>query len=115
MRYITDLNGGLIFSDNFTRSINSSLYLAENKSIQEITLTVRPEPEKEEEFVLDLSQIPNAFSPNNDGKNDRWEILEINRFNEARIKIFNRWGVLVYKANPFFGSWNGESNTNQFF
>lgn len=89
--------------------------LLENKSIQEITLTVRPEPEKEEEFVLDLNQIPNAFSPNNDGKNDRWEILEINRFNEARIKIFNRWGVLVYKANPFFGSWNGESNTNQFF
>ena len=75
--------------------------LLENKSIQEITLTVRPEPENEEEFVLDLNQIPNAFSPNNDGKNDRWEILEINRFNEARIKILNRWGVLVYKANPF--------------
>ena len=33
-----------------------------------------------------------AISPNGDGINDEWEILDIDRYPNAEIKIFNRWG-----------------------
>ena len=40
------------------------------------------------EFVL-----YDAISPNGDGINDEWEILDIERYPKFfEIKIFNRWG-----------------------
>lgn len=47
--------------------------------------------------------IPNVFSPNNDGRNDRFQILKSRELN-AQVNtylIFNRWGSLVYKASNF--------------
>ena len=37
-----------------------------------------------------------AISPNGDGINDEWEILDIEKYPSAEIKIFNRWGTLIY-------------------
>ncbi|WP_372948386.1 Ig-like domain-containing protein [Mariniphaga sp.] len=60
--------------------------------------------------------IPNAFSPNNDGVNDYFEIQGIEHYQGNSIEIFNRWGNRVYRANnygietsPTF--WDGKSNT----
>lgn len=64
-------------------------------------------------FTISLPElfIPDAFSPlNNDGRNDLWLIEGLDRYNRVSIQIFNRWGGLVYEANPFDGQWNG-SNT----
>ena len=41
--------------------------------------------------------IPTAFSPNNDGVNDKWEIEHINLYAEVTIEIFNRWGQLIFE------------------
>lgn len=54
--------------------------------------------------------IPNAFTPNNDGKNDIWLIENIYRYKNASIYIVNRWGVLVYQSSNFDGIWEGNSN-----
>ena len=54
--------------------------------------------------------IPNAFTPNNDGKNDEWSIDNIYRYNIASIYIVNRWGMVVFQEEKFKGSWNGRSN-----
>lgn len=52
--------------------------------------------------------IPNAFSPNNDGKNDVFfdgtPVLNVNSFN---MLIFNRWGQIVYSTDSFFRPWDG--------
>ena len=50
--------------------------------------------------VYDL-YIPNAFSPNLDGVNDRFVVYaQSNRVNRiATIEVFNRWGQLVYQEN----------------
>lgn len=55
---------------------------------------------------------PNAFSPNNDGRNDVYEIIGLNRDCATfTCKIFNRWGKLVAtldELNPVWdGTWNG--------
>jgi gliding motility-associated-like protein len=53
--------------------------------------------------------IPNTFTPNNDGVNDVWEvILEPNCWTEVEVRVFNRWGDLVFESfDPYYLSWNG--------
>lgn len=52
--------------------------------------------------------IPNAFSPNGDGINDTWAIPAAGAFENARIKIYNRYGNLVYQNAGIFQSWDGK-------
>ncbi len=40
--------------------------------------------------------IPTAFTPNNDGQNDTWEISNLNMFPASIIQVYNRWGELVF-------------------
>ena len=40
-----------------------------------------------------------AISPNGDGVNDEWEILDIDRYPDAEIQIFNRWGSLIFSSS----------------
>ncbi len=44
--------------------------------------------------------VPSGFTPNNDGVNDFFEIQNIEQY-ENEVKIFNRWGNIVYKANNY--------------
>ena len=62
--------------------------------------------------VCDTLFIPSGFSPNGDGVNDFFEISAINRYPDAVLKIFNRWGDLVYSKEHYDNSWNGFSNTD---
>lgn len=45
--------------------------------------------------------VPNVFSPNNDGDNDRFRIGGLEPFDGAHIQIFNRWGTLVFTHDDF--------------
>ena len=49
--------------------------------------------------------IPNIFSPNRDLTNDEFIIYGIN--DRFEIKIYNRWGNIVFEENPYNNSWNG--------
>ncbi|HKK60457.1 MAG TPA: gliding motility-associated C-terminal domain-containing protein, partial [Salinivirga sp.] len=42
---------------------------------------------------------PSAFSPNRDGHNDYWGIQGIDVNMDFNLKIFNRWGQLVFESN----------------
>ena len=51
-----------------------------------------------------------AITPNGDGINDEWEILDIDRYPNAEIQIFNRWGSLIFSssgANYNNNKWQG--------
>lgn len=52
-------------------------------------------------------KIPNVFTPNGDGVNDRFEIRGLERFPENRLLIFNRWGNEVFKTNAYQNDWDG--------
>lgn len=51
--------------------------------------------------------IPNAFSPNNDTKNDYFKPIINCEFNEYKLQIFNRWGELVFYSDNVNSNWNG--------
>ena len=53
--------------------------------------------------------IPEAFTPNGDGDNDYFHpsIIGENKYN---IKIYNRWGEIIYNEDN--GKWDGKINNN---
>ncbi|MBV6652138.1 MAG: gliding motility-associated C-terminal domain-containing protein [Mameliella sp.] len=52
--------------------------------------------------------IPNAFSPNEDGINDRFEIFPGPGAAEVfNFRIYNRWGGLVFEASEGEQTWDG--------
>lgn len=63
------------------------------------------------ETVVVSIKIPNAFTPNGDGVNDTWVINGIDKFPGADLKIFTRYGKLIYRSIdypvPFDGTNNG--------
>ena len=55
--------------------------------------------------------IPNAFSPNGDGINDKWEVPFLSSFPTSRVQVFNRNGQVVYSGNGFnYVPWDGTYN-----
>lgn len=57
--------------------------------------------------IIPGADVPNAFSPNGDGKNDR---VFIRGFGIAKVswRIYSRWGELVYFSNDFLQGWDGK-------
>ena len=52
--------------------------------------------------------IPSGFTPNNDGKNDKWEIQGLALYPDAVVTVYNRWGEKVYQAKNYYtNAWNG--------
>jgi len=56
------------------------------------------------EFEL---SVPNVFTPNGDGINDKYEIPYLDRYISNEILIFDRWGTLVYKEKNYNSGWDG--------
>jgi len=56
--------------------------------------------------------LPTGFTPNRDGYNDLYVIPGINSLNPASIKIYNRWGDLVYENANYENDWDGTGRNN---
>jgi gliding motility-associated-like protein len=54
--------------------------------------------------------VPNAFTPNRDGVNDTFRVLfnvDKCRIVDAEVRIFNRWGKLVFESDRVDDRWDG--------
>jgi gliding motility-associated-like protein len=60
-------------------------------------------------FCIEEIKIPEFISPNGDGINDTWIIDNIQSYPNNSVKIFNRYGVIVYEAQNYNNTWGGES------
>lgn len=60
----------------------------------------------------DSLYIPQFISPDNDGKNDFWELVGIEEYPNNEVEIFNRFGNPVFKASKYDNNtpFNGEAN-----
>ena len=58
--------------------------------------------------VLKAPIIPNAFSPNNDGVNDFWEIKHLESYPGCTVQVFDRYGRQVYYSLGYIKNWNGK-------
>ncbi|HBL79940.1 MAG TPA: adhesin, partial [Aequorivita sp.] len=54
-------------------------------------------------------EIFNGITPDGDGLNDFFRVLGIENFPDNNMKIYNRWGVLVFETDGYGGA-NGEEN-----
>lgn len=71
--------------------------------------------EKSKGCGLDIKKFvaisyPQFFTPNNDNINDYWTINGIDYFQDAQVKIFDRFGKLIVELDSINQLWNGTLN-----
>ncbi len=54
-------------------------------------------------------RIPNVFTPNGDGQNDKWIISYLEDYDENIVHIYNRWGNRVFSVTDYKNNWSGNS------
>lgn len=54
--------------------------------------------------------VPNAFTPNNDGHNDRFRFIPVGMKEVRYFRIYNRYGQLVYSSTDSQKGWDGTLN-----
>ena len=54
-------------------------------------------------------ELPNVFTPGNDGKNDFFRPFPYQYVSSVRIQIFNRWGNLVFETTNPDILWDGKN------
>jgi gliding motility-associated-like protein len=63
--------------------------------------------------VLKSPEVPNAFTPNGDGINDIWNIKYLESYANASVKVFSRYGsVVYYSIKGYAQPWKGQMNGN---
>lgn len=80
--------------------------LVNYSAIIEVTPTSEePEPDPDQPVY----ELPNVFTPNDDGINDVFVPRDItpDLINSVQMHIFNRWGRTVYDTDDIFINWNG--------
>jgi gliding motility-associated-like protein len=50
----------------------------------------------------------NAFTPNGDGVNDLWEIPALAAYPNCVVKVYSRWGKLVFQSIGYSKPWGGK-------
>lgn len=51
--------------------------------------------------------IPNVFSPNGDGNNETFHIINVDQYNND-LYVYNRWGSKVYTSRNYKNQWDGD-------
>lgn len=67
-------------------------------SIRSVDVKIDPSPEP---IIL----APNAFTPDNDGKNDVFRITVNDRVKLKKLRVFNRWGQIVFQTSDITQPW----------
>ncbi len=96
--------GSTYYGFNYSNSTGCySTALAVRVTLTECTVTA-------ENFV-----IPDGFSPNGDGVNDTFEILDIQfLYPNYTLEIFNRYGNVLFKGNISKPAWDGKNSNSNF-
>ncbi|RYZ56459.1 MAG: T9SS type B sorting domain-containing protein [Sphingobacteriales bacterium] len=57
--------------------------------------------------------VPNAFSPNGDGRNDEFRISSMKFQRLLEFRVFNRWGQEVFSTTDYKKGWDGSYKGTQ--
>lgn len=55
-------------------------------------------------------RIPNAFTPNGDGINDRWDIPDLAYYPNCLMNVYTRYGAMIYQSRGYTTGWDGLYN-----
>jgi gliding motility-associated-like protein len=101
-----------LFNDQYNRTQQLKLNQATNISVVAIsasgcmdtaTIDINLRPYRKDVMM------PNAFTPNGDGKNDVFApVLALDRsYNMVDFRIFNRWGQVLHSTSNINSGWDG--------
>ena len=57
--------------------------------------------------TVEIIKMPNVFTPNGDGINDYLHPINADAIDEYRIRVYNRWGILMYDGTKEDLGWDG--------
>ncbi len=57
-------------------------------------------------------EIPDVFTPNNDKKNDYFQI-KTNNISQLKVEIFNRWGNKIAELKGINDYWDGRATSDE--
>lgn len=60
-------------------------------------------------FLLNAVEVPNTFTPNGDGINDKWEIASLAAYPKCIVEVYNSVGQQVYRTRGYVSAWEGKS------
>lgn len=105
-------NPNLFFSwigpNGFTSSQNPIDITGLTKGIYTLTITNEFGCFAEEfvDVTKTICAIPKGLSPNGDGLNDTFDLTDLG--DNLRVKIYNRYGMVVYELNDYVNQWRGQ-------
>jgi gliding motility-associated-like protein len=95
-------------------STNDTITYLTNMVLGKYLVWVTDAAKCRENALIDLTldfppfRIPNAFTPNGDGINEKWEIAALKDFPECQVKVFNRSGHLIWWSDTGYTEpWDG--------
>lgn len=107
------VNWKWVFSDNNEiQSGAKARHTFESEGVFNVTLSVednkgcKDSVSKEFEIIGGFI-IPNVFTPDGDGQNDLFKIANLELFPNTDLKVFNRWGKIVFEASDYKNNWEG--------
>lgn len=74
------------------------------------TLTATTEIAEDECEDLEV-WVPNSFTPNGDGLNDVFQIVNLPP--GSKLSVFNRWGEVIYQSSNYGNDWDGRGRDGQ--
>ncbi|MFF5383553.1 putative Ig domain-containing protein [Pedobacter suwonensis] len=117
--YEVSLNNGLSWVNPTGGSSGTTYLIAGLKPDQSVSILVRAKGQIECQTSQngsatgkaanpfgDQVYIPNAFTPNNDGKNDVFLIYG-NTISSAKMSIYTQWGQLIFQSDNVANGWDG--------
>jgi len=106
------------FGDGNTSSQLNPIHIYTNGGRYDVSLTYTDSisscsvtTTKKQYIFIDMQEnifVPTAFTPNNDGNNDVFEIKTSGVY-AVKVMVFNRWGEKVFENEGNTTFWNGEN------
>ncbi len=57
--------------------------------------------------------IPNVFTPNNDGKNDTWNLDDTFLYEDTEVRIYGKYGRLLFQSFGYYEAWDGTNENGE--
>jgi gliding motility-associated-like protein len=92
-------------------TVSNPTVTAQNNITYTVTATTADGCSKSETVRIEVNKVDliinNIITPNNDGKNDTWDVNKLAMIEGCKVRIFNRWGNEVWESDNYNNNWTG--------
>jgi gliding motility-associated-like protein len=116
-------NNHWLFSNGVTIANNCDLILPFEKGTYDVIYIANPNTDCADTTTRSFSvyvsntghvkEVPNTFTPNNDGVNDRFYFSNLPGCDAYEFKIYDRWGLLIFSSDGHHNFWDGRTTSGE--